>query len=325
MIHAKVIDTAEPCSYIHCNMICAISMLRVLRLLPLSFPARFALLLGLVLVGISPVARTQTSYPSSITLAPAPKPMTVADVIKLSKAGFGDDTIIEQIRKKNQRFDLSTDQLLQLKEGHVSERVIQVMIDPAKGVAPAPVVSASAPSTHASPSPTVQTARPDEPQTSEIPTEIGVYAKEKGKWVEVLPEVVNWKTGGVAKSVATVGIVKGDINGHVNGSSSKNQVTTPLDFSIVLPEGTAITEYQLLRLHQHGDNREFRTVTGGVLHVSGGATRDLLPFDGTKISNRTYEVKLSLGSGQYGFLPPGAFTSQNTASSGKVYSFHVLE
>ena len=36
------------------------------------------------------------------------------------------------------------------------------------------------------------------------------------------------------------------------------------------PEGTAITEYQLLRLRDAKDGREFRTVTGGVMHVSGG-------------------------------------------------------
>jgi hypothetical protein len=56
--------------------------------------------------------------------------MTIDDVIKLSKARLSDDLIIQQIRKKGQRFDLSTDQLLQLKNAQVSERIIQVMIDP---------------------------------------------------------------------------------------------------------------------------------------------------------------------------------------------------
>jgi len=50
-------------------------------------------------------------------------------VIRLSKAGLSDDLIIEQIKKKGQRFDLSTDQLIQLKATSVSERVIAVMID----------------------------------------------------------------------------------------------------------------------------------------------------------------------------------------------------
>lgn len=48
----------------------------------------------------------------------------------LSKAGLSDNLIIEQIRKNNQHFVLSTDQLIQLKTASVSERVIQVMIDP---------------------------------------------------------------------------------------------------------------------------------------------------------------------------------------------------
>ena len=55
---------------------------------------------------------------------PQPKPMTVKDVIKLSKAGLSDDLIIQQIRKKGQRFDLATRSALQLKSASVSERVI---------------------------------------------------------------------------------------------------------------------------------------------------------------------------------------------------------
>ena len=125
----------------------------------------------------------------------------------------------------------------------------------------------------------------------------------------MLPEIVNWKTGGVVKNVATVGIVKGDVNGLV-GATSRNQLTNPIELLIVVPEGVAITEYQLLRLHQHGSDREFRTVTGGVFHVSGGATRDLMPFEPTKVAVRTYAVSISTGSGEYGFLPPGAFTSK---------------
>jgi hypothetical protein len=320
-------DTAEPDSYIHRNMKCAISILRALRLLPKSLSARFPLVLGIVLVGISPVATTQTSYPSSITLAPQAKPMTVAEVIKLSKAGLSDDTIIEQIRKKNQHFDLSTDQLIQLKDAHVSERLIQVMIDPTTGTLSPPAQKMNAPAAPASGTPlTPQPNREGERQDSTLPIEIGVYAKQKGNWVEVLPEVVNWKTGGVMKSVATVGVVKGDVNGHVNGESSRNRLTSPIELLIVVPDGTAITEYQLLRLHQHSSGREFRTVTGGVFHVSGGATRDLLPFDGTKVSGRTYKVILSgLSTGEYGFLPPGAFRSSNEASSGKIYSFRIIE
>jgi len=73
------------------------------------------------------------------------------------------------------------------------------------------------------------------------------------------------------------------------------------------------------------DSREFRAVTGGVFHVSGGAARDLVQFQSAKIASRTFVVNISLSSGEYGFLPPGAFTSTNAASSGKIYSFRLIE
>jgi hypothetical protein len=282
--------------------------------------------LCLIVLGLCTLANGQSKV---IYLSPTPntqtKSMTVADVIKLSKAGLSDDLIIEQIKKKGQHFDLSTDQLVQLKSAPVSERVIQVMIDPTRDPAPSPALKQSAPS----PVPARQTVqvKPQDSPSLGLPTEIGVYAKRKGEWIEVLPEVVNWKTGGVVKNVASVGIVKGDKNGHVNGSTSRNRFASSIEFLIVVPEGVAITEYQLLRLHEHANGREFRAVTGGIFHVSGGATRDLVEFEGRKVASRTFAVGFPPGSsfGEYGFLPPGAFASSNEASSGKIYSFRVIE
>ena len=142
----------------------------------------------------------------------------------------------------------------------------------------------------------------------------------------MLPEVVNWKTGGVLKSVASAGIVKGDVNGHIPGAHSRNSAVSPVEALIYAPEGIAITEYQLIHLHEQPGSREFRTVTGGVMHVSGGATRDVIPFEGKKVANRTYRVLLpSLGAGEYGFLPPGAVTSASSASIGKMYTFRLIE
>ncbi len=193
----------------------------------------------MLLIGLSTNARAQTTYPREVYLPPATQTkMTVNDVIKLSKAGLSDDVIIQQIKKKGQSFDLSTDQLLQLKAAHVSDRVIQVMIDPKKDTVQSPAEKMTPPATP------VQAAQPplranpqNDPPSPAMPTEIGVYAKEKGKWTEVLPEVVNWKSGGVVKHVASVGVVKGDLNGHVNGPTSRNHLTTPMEFLIVAPEG----------------------------------------------------------------------------------------
>jgi hypothetical protein len=116
------------------------------------------------------------------------------------------------------------------------------------------------------------------------------------------------------------------VNGNIKGGQSKNRVTVPLEFLIKTPEDIAITEYQLIRLHQNKDEREFRTVTGGVLHTAGGATRDVVDFEGKRVANRTFSVVLpeNIGSGEYGFLPPGAVGSANSASIGKMCTFRVV-
>jgi hypothetical protein len=232
--------------------------------------------------------------------------ISVADVVKMAKAGLGDDVIIAQLAKENAKFDLSVDDLIKLKGAGLSEKVIKAMV--------------SGPSTSAQPSaPASATPAPA--------LEIGVLCFRKGEWVEALPEVVNWKTGGVLKSIASAGIVKGDVNGNIDGAHSKNSMVSPLQFKIITPEGVAITEYQLLRLHENKDYREFRTVTGGVMHVKGGATRDIIPFESKKITSRVFEILLpnTLGAGEYGFLPPGAFGSASSASIGKMYTFRIVE
>jgi hypothetical protein len=231
-------------------------------------------------------------------------------VIKMAGAGLGDDVIVATIKSQAGNYKLDPDSLIQLKKAGLSEKIISAMIEKnAGGSAPS-----TAPAASAAPAPLVD--------------EVGVYFKDKdGKWVELFPEVVNWKTGGVLKRFATDGIVKGDVNGHLEGKTSKNSLNTPLDFLIYTQEGVAITEYQLLRLRDSGNSREFRSVTGGVVHSSGGAQRDEINFEGKKVAPRMYEIVLGndVKTGDYGFLPPGAMSSSNMASSGKMYTFHVIE
>ena len=293
----------------------------------------------LLLLTFSVFAAAQSG---EIYLGPTPKAMTVQDVIKLSKAGLTDDLIIEQIKTKNQRFDLSTDQLIQLKTAKVSERIIQVMINPTYKPTPtaatpnklAPASTAlptgKAPATQplsqpTSPSSTTPAVDAKADTTDPVPNKLGVYVKIKGSWTEVMPEQVSWKSGGMGKSIASGGVVKGDVNGYIDGSTSNYRVTTPLELLIVVPEGFDIADYQLLKLREHEEFRDFRTVSGGVFHSSGGATRDVIPFNGVKVAPRTYHVTISTALGEYGVLPPGVFTSMNGSSQGKIYAFQLVE
>lgn len=232
-------------------------------------------------------------------------------VIKLVKAGLSDDLIVSTINASAGTYDTSADGLIVLKTAGVSDKVIGAMVVKSSGAAPA---AATAPA-----------AGPVLPPGID---EIGVYYMNKsGAWTSLDPEVVNFKSGGFLKSIATDGLVKGDMNGHVKGGHAKLSVTFPVKFAVYVPEGTAISEYQLIRYRTHSDSREFRSVTGGVFHSSGGATRDLVDFKGDKIGPRLYQITLdsSLGKGEYGLLPPGSYTSSNMASGGKIYSVTIIE
>jgi hypothetical protein len=139
---------------------------------------------------------------------------------------------------------------------------------------------------------------------------------------------VNFKTGGALKHLGSIGLIRGDLNGHIGGARSRLILKAPAEFILYVPEGRSPGEYQLLKFHINTDSREFRSLTGGIVHVTGGATRDAVDFTSRKIAPRVYAITLpaSIGKGEYGFLPPLDLVSQtNLASSGKIYTFAIVE
>lgn len=250
-------------------------------------------------------------------LIPAQQALNNDAIVKLVKAGLSEDLIISTINAQPGSYETSPDGLIALKGAGVSDKVVAAIV--AKTATPAPAPALVTPS--APPAAAVS----DRPAGID---EVGVYYKSKtGAWTALMPEIVNFKTGGVMKSMLTDGIVKGDLNGHVRGPHARTATTFPVVLAVYVPEGTAITEYQLLRFRTHSDGREFRSVTGGVFHASGGATRDVIEFQAEKIVPRVYQITLqsSAGRGEYGLLPPGAYTSSNMGSNGKIYTVSVLE
>jgi len=232
--------------------------------------------------------------------------LTNASIVKMTKAGLGEDLIVSMVQNQPGHYDLTPDTLTSLKSEGVSEKVLAAMA--AKNAAPAGAAKAASADAY------------DD-------MDVGVYYKLKGVWTLVGSESVNWKTGGVLKSFASQGIVKGDVNGHLNGKESPTKVTTPVEILIKAPEGSEATDYQLVHLHVNSDNREFRTKTGGVLHSSGGSTRDAVEFEQTRIAKHIYTVtfKEDLKAGEYAFLAPGLTNSTASGSTGKAFTFHLLE
>jgi hypothetical protein len=234
--------------------------------------------------------------------------MTNQDVIEMVDMGLPDAVIIQKIHSlESSQFDTSVNGLRQLKRNKVSDLVIQALIGP---YTPATGDGAR--------------MRPVDNKKG-LPDEVGVYYTRNKELVEMEPEIVGWQTGGVAKRYATLGFDHGHVNGKIVKANSSVQMSSPLEFLIKAPEGTSATEYQLLRLYQKGNRREFRAATGGIYHASGGSERNTVPFNPEKIRGRVWKIRLSdLKRGEYGFLPPGV-SSASIAASGKMYTFGVIE
>jgi hypothetical protein len=240
----------------------------------------------------------------------AQQPLSNDSVIKMVKAGLDDNTIVTMIQSQPGQYNLSADALVALKNDGVSDKLLGAMA--ARNAQPSiPSAPGAAPAA---------TNLYDD-------LDVGVYHDVKGTWTVVATEQVNWKTGGVLKSLATDGIVKGDVNGRLKGAESSTKLNTPLEFLIKTPDGVEATDFQLVHLHQKSDAREFRTVTGGVFHASGGSVRDAVAFEQSKIAKHTYKATLpaNLAPGEYAFLAPGLTGSSASGSTGKAYTFHLVE
>lgn len=245
--------------------------------------------------------------------------LTDEQIVNLHKGGLTDDELLVRIASAPAiQFNLSPAWEDYMIKSGISENLIRAMAARTNGTAA--TGSLSTPTANAS----IRTAPPGQ---SMMPVEVGVYFRDStGQWHLVSPEPVNWQTGGVVKNVSTLGVIKRDINGRLRKASSPTHLTVPTELFVYCPEGSGITEYQLIRMHTHPSAREFRTVTGGVFHVSGGAKRDELDFESNPLGGRGYLVKLSaLDPGEYGILPPGGYNGGSNAGAqmGRMYTFSV--
>lgn len=110
-------------------------------------------------------------------------------IMKMVKAGLSESSIIQLIQQQPGNYSTSLADILALRETGVPSAVIDAMIAKASRQAAPPKPASNA---------AAQPPR-SEPAGSPLVTDVGVYYKKGDQWVELLPEVVNWRTGGVLK------------------------------------------------------------------------------------------------------------------------------
>jgi hypothetical protein len=244
-------------------------------------------------------------FVTTLAIAQAKKPLTADDLIQMKKAGFDDQIAINAIAANGVSLDTSVQGLTTLKSAGVTDKVINAALSAA---APKPAVS--------------NTAEPDKG----IPDEIGAYVKTKDVLAPLPVEVVNFKTAGVFGSAISYGIKKAKAKGTVPGPNSSTQLTAPVTLVLRCADGIAPTEYQLIALESKKDGREFTEGKFGLGSASTGVDKDAIQIKFEKIARSTYRGTIAeLKKGEYGILAPGAVASANGASSGKLYTFGVIE
>ncbi len=237
------------------------------------------------------------------TKPPEPALMNNDTVLRMVRAGLGDDLIVQTINTQPGSYIVGPDDLIALKKAGVSEPVLAAMMSPKRRQI---------------------TSVPTQVVVSDV-NEPGVYYKDRqGRWQLMESEIVHVKSGGFIKSHLTNGIIREDRNGVVSGRESKLLLPRPIDFMIYTPEGITGSEYDLLRFRLNSKDREFRTLTGGVFHSTGGAERDEQPFKPVQTAPHTwtFAVAADTPGGEYGILPPG---TGNVTNGGKIYTFAISE
>ncbi len=245
--------------------------------------------------------------PGAVPAHPAsadPAAMSNDTVLRMHSAGLADDLILQTINTQPGQYDTSAETLIALKKAGLSDPILSAMSNKARkqitNLNTAPI------------------------QLSPV-NEIGVYYKDaRGQWTPMESEIVHIKSGGFIKSTLTHNIIKEDRNGVVTGRESKLLLPRPIEFLIYTPEGVDASEYDLLLFRLNSKDREFRTLTGGIIHSTGGAKRDEQPFNPKKIAPHTwtFTVARDTPGGEYGILPPG---TGNVTNGGKIYTFAISE
>ena len=250
--------------------------------------------------------------PAEAPIAPEPVLLSNDTILRMHTAGLSDDLIIQTIKAQPGRYETGPEALIRLREAGLSNDVLSAMSTNYRR-------------------PLLQRIPPGSTPFANTPielspvNEIGVYYKaQNGSWQRMESEVVHIKSGGFLKSTLTHNIIKEDRNGVVSGRESKLLLPRPCDFLIYTPEGVDGPEYDLLQFRLNSKDREFRTLTGGVIHSTGGAKRDEVPFAPVRIAPHTwaFTVPRDTPGGEYGILPPG---TGNVTNGGKIYTFAISE
>lgn len=241
-------------------------------------------------------------------------------VITMVKAGLSTNVIVNKIRSSQNQFDLSTNELIRLKQNGINEDILMAMQGYSETSDPRPTNPAA---------PTVYNSESIDPNDPMARHTIGIYhyTERHGqrKMNELEPSVVTSShTTGMIGTKLTYGIWQNKQKAKLPGSAASYVVTDPSPvFYFYLNEKdrtmaavkyfpASVSQFQLVKFDVKGHDRE---VTVGksseYTNKVGISSNFLVPVSVEKVGDGVFKVTPQgvLKSGEYGFFMLGTGAS----------------
>lgn len=253
--------------------------------------------------------------------------LTIDEIVQLTEIGLGDEAIIAKIKAEESSFDLSTDQMIDLKKKGVSSAVIAAMLD---GKANKKIEFSM-----------------DSPDPM-VPHPAGLYllrgTGENAKMQRINATVsTQAKTGGIFGFALTGGIASASVKVAIQNETAITTATNKPRFFFFFDEAndaaafnafasglnTAVNspaEFTLIELKQKDGRREARVGSRNIAGTKTGVMdEDRLAFHYNMIRPGVFEVKANeiMKPGEYGFIFPLTGEGTNGALTARIFDFSV--
>jgi len=266
--------------------------------------------------------------------------LTNASVESMTRAGLSTEVIVAKIRASTPRFDVSTDELIRLKQAGIANEVINAMID-------AMAAENSGERVTLGRSRRVETTEVASTLGFPPPTESGIYyapePAETGQLVLIEPNVyIQSKETGAWKTAVSQGILKTHSKAILPGPRARMQIderrpTFYFFFDVpnaglssagtVWGPATSANEFVLARLDVRKSTRELGVgERGNYTGVRTGVDGNRIQlFDAEKLAPGVYRVrpKEDLEDGEYCFFFAGAVAASGGGGGPKLFDFGV--
>jgi hypothetical protein len=247
-------------------------------------------------------------------------PLTLQEVVKLTKSELSEELIVARIKRNNRPFDLNGDEILELRKSGVSETVIKYLLDPGLPYTPPPPPRPPEP---LPPKPAAP-AKPLDPVSAKVPEESGLYwlsGNEKFVRLELRTIIPSGRSGKVT-SVLTGGLKKGSIVGSATGSSAKIRIPHSASiFFFRVPEKVSVDDLVLLKLEKEKERRDLSFGARSEKPVF--PAKSVVLFESKQVAPGLVRVSVgALPAGEYLFFILGSGDERKSVF-GKGYEFGV--